>query len=367
MWTDLAVMIVTVIGLLELSYLSPGAYELTVPQIVEGLDQSREAIRTGEVRCLFHEVQYPMKSSEEIQRIAEEEISRRRRKWLIPPESDPQLKALFEEKAQGIRLGVQKRYGRWEILEERKWIFALEGRHTLRPTKAYRYRLEIQNKKQIPCTGPIARHLGWNYSVIQVFNGEYQVRLEHTEFEDKSLDFAIKFPAYGGVEKVNSFKHIELLGRPWFKMSHFLSSLRILKKELRDGIVQYLIEYTTQDKDTVKLWIQPERGFTVSRAELFNSEGKLTVLAIFDDYLEFSGVWYPTDVTEIWLKGIRPGKEIREEDLRRQRHYKVLEARFNFPVDEKTFTLKIPKGVMLMDLSYDPPLYFIDGKVLVTP
>jgi len=331
-------MIIAIISLLGLSYLSPVAYELTVSQIVEGLDQSREVIRTGEVRCLFHEIQYPMKSPEEIEKIAEAEISRRKGKWLIPPESDPQLKALFEEKAQSIRLGIQKRYGRWEMLEERKWIFALEGSHTLRPTKAYRYRLEIRNKKQIPRTGPIARYLGWNYSIIQVFNGEYQMRLEHTDFKDRNLDFAIKFPAYGGVEKVNRFEHIELLGRPWFKMTHFLNSLRILKKEIRDSIVQYLIEYTTQDKDTVKLWIQPERGFTVSRGELINSEGELRVLAIYDDYQEFSGVWYPTNVTEIWLKGIRPGEEIREENLRRQRHYKVLEARFNFPVDEETFT-----------------------------
>jgi len=105
----------------------------------------------------------------------------------------------------------------------------------------------------------------------------------------------------------------------------------------------------------------------VSRGELINSEGELRVLAIYDDYQEFSGVWYPTNVTEIWLKGIRPGEEIREENLRRQRHYKVLEARFNFPVDEETFTLEIPKGVVLMDFSYDPPLYFLDGKVLITP
>jgi len=337
------------------------ASDLTKEELIEGINIARNSIKSGHARFLVHKIRGAWKTPEEIDKIIKDKITRQTEEWKSHPDfGKPSLDAHFKDVIKGIPIVMKHAYGGWHKIEERNWFFVLYEDNRPKPTYNYRYRIEIRNKKRIDKSSSIGKYIGWDYSIVRVFNGSKQILLDSTWAGNGVCCDAASFPR----DRVFSFPHVELFGRSYTQLEPLL--VEIINKELSNGSVQYILKcrFLGDSERVEKLWVIPDKGFTISRREIYYN-GKLEALIVNNDFKEFeNGVWFPKEIIETqYKKGIGPDETPTSDNIEIQEKYILQEAEFNIDIDENLFNLSIPKNVILLDYEYTPPLQILDGEI----
>jgi hypothetical protein len=110
-----------------------------------------------------------------------------------------------------------------------------------------------------------------------------------------------------------------------------------------------------------KLWIDPARGYTISRLQWFDIKTGRMEVDERAQYRRRGGLWYPDRlVTTYYRYDSRGGRK-----LSRRESSVVTKARLNIALPDTAFAFRIPRGTFVQDSRVNPPLVYREG--ITTP
>lgn len=293
--------------------------ELTTKQLIAGVNQARNQIRSGEMRIIITFDYEAKKSPEEIEALKQEQ-----RQKVLEEYSMPHQKKIREEELKAIPFDFSiKFYEKRRVVEEANVAFQIFDRDPVHYPKIFQYKMNQIDRLKVNLFAEEAKYTtAGDYHII-TYDGKTQAYEALDEFPAHSVAFANR-------SKYRSFLYFELYGRSKYRVP---SDVTLVGRETIDGVDYYVLEFHPEKIDhvssserTVKIWIDTSKGFCILKAEHYDNTGDRWTM-IYENFRQYGEIWFPTVSKHIhrW-----PGGK-----LDRINTYIVKEAQFNldFPPD----------------------------------
>ncbi len=288
--------------------------ELTTKQLIAGVNQARNQIRSGEMRIIITFDYEAKKSPEEIQALIQQERQR-----ILRDYSMPHQKEIREEELEGVPFDA-KWYDKRQVVEESNVAFQIFDPDSVHYPKTFQYKMNQIDRLEVDLFSEAAKYTtAGDYHVI-TYDGKTQAYEALDEFPAHSVAFANR-------SKYRSFLYFELYGRSSHQVP---SDATLVGRETIAEVDCYVLEFRTEEgarvlssKPTVKIWVDARKGFCILKEEHYDDRWTM----IYEDFRKYGDIWFPTVSRHIhrW-----PGGK-----LDRINTYVVKEAQFNldFPPD----------------------------------
>ena len=310
--------------IIMLCCLNPLCYaaDISVEELIRGVNQARLTIQSGEIQTEMTDEKAARKTEEEIaasiQKTKEKDL-----KQYVPYlgvdaetfEKDyviPKLNYLANKDRQHTKV------------EHATTLFQIVDPNTASFPKLYQYKLTLESSPGLSLDSEPAQnhHAGLIYFLA--YDLQTQVRLDIGDIiTTKSLPSAVKI---FDSDEYFGYGHYSLLGRPFFRVP---AGAKHLGKESIDDRECHVIIFTNDYKQKVKIWVDDSIDFCIRKFEsLRDSETEhISFRMEYKDYRKFNDVWYPTSIEETSYKN--------DGTIYRRKMVKVTSALFNvdFPKD----------------------------------
>ena len=310
--------------IIMLCCLNPLCYaaDISVEELIRGVNQARLTIQSGEIQTEMTDEKAARKTEEEIaasiQKTKEKDL-----KQYVPYlgvdaetfEKDyviPKLNYLANKDRQHTKV------------EHATTLFQIVDPNTAAFPELYQYKLTLESSPGLSLDSEPAQnhHAGLIYFLA--YDLQTQVRLDIGDIiTTKSLPSAVKI---FDSDEYFGYGHYSLLGRPFFRVP---AGAKHLGKESIDDRECHVIIFTNDYKQKVKIWVDDSIDFCIRKFEsLRDSETEhISFRMEYKDYRKFNDVWYPTSIEETSYKN--------DGTIYRRKMVKVTSALFNvdFPKD----------------------------------
>ena len=303
----------------------PQAYaEFTIDELIEGVNQSRLTIQSGELLNIMTK-EYPAEKTE-VEIAAWLQAEKKRRLQAFNP--DPLYPDVDAKK-------YEKEFLMPTLKDETYWmrkrtdtgrtntLFQILQTETAGIPTLYRYKLTHVSEPGNTVDEKLPFHPG--ELTFLVYDMQTLVRQNLGNL----LLIAHDPPAIsdsGGASW--EFWHYSLFGR---SPANVQKNAKFLGKEVVDGVECYKLSFTSENKRPFQIWVDPTLDFCVRRVNYMDRDDKSSVSArrTYTKFKKFGEVWFPS-VTE--------GVDFKKDGTINYRHtIKVVDAEFNVDFPKKLF------------------------------
>ncbi len=319
----LAALIVCVLTAMPGVTLSTEQAEFNVKKIVDMLNLARRTIENGEIRMILWRSPRPSMSEEEARRKVEME----RKRWEeIYKSSSGEMKRMAEKilQPQSLRDLFEYLTKGFPKIEERYITFkVMKDAPDEKLNDALCVKIHIMDR------GRPFWYVESLYIKSVVVNRESMAYI----WVDPRIDWGFVDKAGSSVAEVDIPYH--LVGRLMRKVD--ADQVRKFSKKHLDGSEVFVLELAFRTKKIAplmeKIWVDPQKGFSVVRRETYLVMGKKTLVeTIFcKDFKEYpGGIWYPSYVERVRYSPF--SKKVKDKCS-----YSIKEADFNIRISDQFF------------------------------
>jgi len=254
------------------------ASELTIEQLIAGVNQARNRIKSGEMRVLVTIDTPAKKSPEEIQAWIQEQKEQLLKKY--PGDAGGLIESLPFQ--------ANRYLDAYQEIEESNVAFQIFDQDSARYPETFQYKMTHLDRREMDLYSIEAEHLKGGYFRILTYDGQTQVNEVVSEFPVSSVAF-FKGNKYVG------FIHFELCGRSTNRVP---PNATLIGRETIAGAECYLLEFRVKgasDADLlVKVWVDAQKQFCIRREEiLVNGQ---TWEKVYDDFQKYGETWFPARI-----------------------------------------------------------------------
>ena len=296
--------------------------ELTTKQLIAGVNQARNQIKTGEMRLLITFDYEAKKSPEEIQVWIQEQ-----REEILREYPSPHQKDLRQGSLNDLPLEA-KWYDKRQEREESNIAFKIFDADPVHNPRLFQYKMNQICRLETDLFSEEAAHVDADAYRVITYDGKTQAYEALDDFPADSISFVNR-------SLYRSFLYFHQYGRSTYRLP---PNAKLADREVIAGVNCYVLEFQPSASDPalppgrlVKIWVDPEKAFCVLKQESQKlSDDKRppdTWTMIYEDFRQYGNIWFPT--VSRWIHKWPGGK------LDRVNTFVVKEAQFNldFPID----------------------------------
>ena len=284
--------------------------ELTTKQLIDGVNQARQQIRSGEMRIIITFDYEGKKSPEEIQTWIQERRAEILREYSTQRE-------IREEELEDLRFEA-KWYDKRREVEESNVAFHIFDPDAVYYPKTFQYKMNQIDRLEVNLFSEEAKYTTAGAFRVITYDGKTQAYEALNEFPAHSVDFA-------NSSKYRSFLYFEFYGRSTYRVP---SNATLVGKETIAGLDCYVLEFRPEEGPLVKIWVDAKKAFCILKQESYDEKSLSAAWTmIYEDFRKYGEIWFP--MVSKWIHRWPGGK------LDRTNTFVVKEAQFNlnFPPD----------------------------------
>ena len=319
---------------LALTFIDLDSEALTVDGLIQGINQARLTIQSGEVYTKTT-VEYTAKKTEaEIDAWIKEKKKEELKEYALNP-THPDLDVKQYEKQILIpEIDSRANYFRQRTeVQHKATAFQILDLDALAHPTLYKYKLTQVTSLDYSIDSDFSTVYG-DLSIL-VYDTETQLK---QGLGDITSPVALSADFYDGDRHVG-YDRLSLRGRSYYKVP---ADAKQIGKEIIDGAECHILSFVNEDlKMRVHIWVDPAKGFCVRKRVLFLdlTTTQITESVISKKFQKFGDVWFPT---------IREGFHYFKDG--------TLDYRFTLEVINAEFNVDFPKGFFQINKDfYRPP------------
>ncbi len=303
------------------------ADDLSLVELLRGVNQARLEIENGEVQYIFHYNYAAQKSEAEIAAWIQTEKQRELNEFTSDPFfPDVGLKE-FEEGYLIPNLNYwASREGSWTEVQKVSMAFQILASDETSFPKLYKYKMTIEESPGITLESQAAHFPQPGLFYLLSYDTQLQIK------EDiGNVVFSIPSVQTWGSNYHAGFHHLWVFGRSGSYVPH---SAKYLGKEQVDGKACYVLAFKREDGMHRQIWIDPEKAFCIRRAETRENPDSLVVKDIveYKKFQRFGDAWYPTVIQFTLYE--------KTGSIRSSYGFKIISAEFNVNFPKDFFTIE---------------------------
>jgi len=266
------------------------AEELTVAQLIHGVNQARLTIQSGEVQATITVHRAARKSEDEIA-VWKQAERERELKAFIPDPAFPNigLKA-FEKGYLTPHLDFNANWYRQHTEIERATTLF----HILEPDVAtlptlYQYKITLQERQGISLDSQGAQHLQDSRFSLLTYDTQTQVKEEI----GNAVSAAAKRAAFQlfNADRHGGYLPFSLFGRALYRVP---GDAKQVGKEQIDGAECHVLVFDTEDGLTMQFWVDASKDFCIRKAEYRRPAAThIFSRTVYKQFQRFGDVWFP--------------------------------------------------------------------------
>lgn len=264
---------------------------LTVDELIQGVNQARLTIQSGEVHTKITVEYAAVKTEAEIGAWIKQEKKERLKEYVLNP-TYPDLDVKQYEKQILIpyidSLANDFRQ-RTEVRHVATAFQILDPDALAHPT-LYKYKLTRVTSPDYAIDSDFPTIYGNLF--ILVYDTGTQVKQDIGDITSSITSHAQFFEG----DRHIGYKHLSLLGRSYYKVP---ADAKQIGKEIINGAECHILSFPDEDKkQKVHIWVDPAKGFCVRKRVFFEdlTTTQISVSMISKQFQKFGDVWFPTIV-----------------------------------------------------------------------
>ena len=274
---------------LALTFICLDSEALTVDELIQGVNQARLTIQSGEVHTK-KTVEYTARMTEaEIEAWIKQEKKERLKEYALNP-TYPDLDVKQYEK-QVLIPNLNSRAKDFRQRTEVRHVataFQILDPDTLAYPTLYKYKLTHVTSPKYSIDSDFPTIYGNLF--ILVYDTETQLK---QGLGDITSPIAISAHFYEG-DRHLGYERLSLRGRSYYKVP---ADAKQIGKEIINGAECHILSFVNEDKKRkVHIWVDPAKGFCVRKRVFFEdlTTTQISVLSISKQFQKFDDVWFPT-------------------------------------------------------------------------
>ena len=304
------------------------AADISVENLIRGVNQARLTIQSGEVQTETIEEKTARKTEEEITAYIQENKQKDLENY------GPHIgvdKKTYEKDYVIPKLNYLANKFRQHTIElHATTLFQIVDPNTSAFPELYHYKLTLETAPTLSLDSELAQNLNAGLIYFLTYDTQNQVKIDIGNIiTSKSLPSAVKI--YES-DEYYGYGHYSLLGRSFYRVP---DNVKLHGIENIDDNECYVIMYTNDYEQKVKIWVDDSIDFCIRKFESLSDTEQISFRIEYKDYRQFNDVWYPTQIEETTYRndGTKySGKKV-----------KVTSAQFNVEFPKDFF--KIDKGI----------------------
>ena len=308
--------ITIIITLLFFVSVCPAA-DISVEELINGVNKARLTIKSGEVYSKTVEESEAQKTEKEIAELIKTEKAEELRRFTpsqLAPDVDKEkyeaeyLKAYLEDRA----LWYRKR----KDISRTTTLFKVLNAGDISQKPQYQYKLTLVDSPGIPLDRMSSRFRPSDRIFLLVYDKQTQVQepigdifsshaLSGTTFYDRSQ--------HGGFQSLQF----------WGRSGYFVPpDAKHVGTEKIDGVECHILAFTASDSRRIKIWIDPEKDYAVHRIDHIHPTMELVFWrSVYKQFVKSGDIWFPQ---------VHVGNTFfRDGSVRRTITDEVIDAEFN--------------------------------------
>ena len=264
--------------------------ELTREQLIQGVNMSREQIRSGEMRLIVTRHYAPEKSPAEIHAWLEV-----RKEEILREYSGKNQEADKQQHELDVLTIDALRYAGWKEIEETNIAFRILDRRFVSYPKAYQYKMTMI------ALGDIVSNAEYgHYFQILTYDGQTQAFEWVNEHPSPSVSF------FKG-NKYRGFSHFQMYGR---SLKQVPSNAKLVGREAIAGTDCYVLEYNrTASRNPVRMWVDAQKQFCIHKREYRSPKAERQIdkkrplvlwQEVYENFQQYGDIWFPSVIRWGW-------------------------------------------------------------------
>lgn len=273
------------------------AADISVENLIQGVNQARTTIQSGEIQTKTT-IEYAAKKTEK-------EIAA-----FIQSEKMNQLKRFTPTSSIGVKefekdflIPYLNQFVTWDRkhtkVEYASTVFQVLDTNTVGFPELFQYKLTLLQSPDYSLESETARHHQSGVLFHLAYDTQTQIRLDignsiSPEYLPHAVNISDSDSYYG-------YRHFSLFGRSPF---HVPTDAKYLEKESIEGTKCYILYFTAENKEKVKIWVDVTKDFCIRKIEYQKKlpTDHISLRIMYKDYQKFGDVWFPKIIDEIRYK-----------------------------------------------------------------
>ena len=250
--------------------------ELTREQLIQGVNISRNIIKSGELVAMVTR-QYPARRlPEEFRKWEEEEKEKILRQY-----SEPGQEKLREQALRSLLFQAKWDSDRREI-EEINVAFQILDHQSVSYPQSFQYKLTLIDRRDKAEKEYISNA---DYFRFLTYDGQTQVVEDVDEPRGESLSFFRS-------NKFAGFIHFQICGR---SLKRVPSDARLVGQETISGTEFYILEFRTENSGMTRIWVDVQKQFCIGKEEASDDTRHPPIMweMVYEDFHKYGETWFP--------------------------------------------------------------------------
>lgn len=314
MYKNAITIIITLLFFVSVSSLA----DISVEDLINGVNKARLTIKSGEVYSKTIEESEARKTEEEIAELIKTEKEEELRRF-TPLQSSPDVdKEKYE--AEYLKASLEdsaRRYRKHKNISRTTTLFKVLNAGDLSKKPQYQYKLTRVDSPGIPLDEMSSRFRPSDRIFLLVYDKQTQV---HESIGD--IFFYVSPPSditfYDRSQHVG-FQSLQF----WGRSSYYVPpEAKYIGTEKIDGVECHILAFTASDSRRIRIWIDPEKDYAVHRIDHIHPTMELVFWrSVYKQFIKSGDIWFPQ--VHVGNTFFRDGKVLRTITD------KVIDAEFN--------------------------------------
>ncbi|MDE0482048.1 MAG: hypothetical protein OXI67_05685 [Candidatus Poribacteria bacterium] len=276
--------ITIIITLLFFVSVCPAA-DISVEELINGVNKARLTIKSGEVYSKTIEESEAQKTEEEIAELIKiekkKELKRVSNIVDVKKYEAEYLKAKLEDSA--------RRYRKHKDIIRTTTLFKVLSAGDLSHKPQYQYKLTRVDSPGVPLDEMSSRFRPSDDIFLLVYDKQTQVQ-ESIGDIIFSLDDPSAISFYDRTQHVG-YPNLHFSGRSGYFVP---SDAKHIGTEKIDGIECHILAFTASDSRRIKIWVDPEKDYAVHRIDHIHPTMELVFWrSVYKQFVKYGDVWFP--------------------------------------------------------------------------
>ena len=279
--------------IIMLCCLNPLCYaaDISIEELIRGVNQARLTIQSGEVQTETKVEYSAQKTEEEIELFIQKEKEKDLKKYV--PEFNIDVKT-FEKNYLIPFLNYDANQYRQRTEElHTTTLFQIMNQNTENSPKLFQYKLTLESEPGLSLDSEIAQHHHAGDIFFLAYDTQAHVRLSiGNQITTYSLPFAVDIE---DVHTYYGYQDFSLFGRSIY---HIPADAKHIGKENINGSGCHVLDFTAGKKQKMKIWVDESIDFCVRKTEYLFDTDHVFMRFEYKDFQRFNDVWFPNITTQ---------------------------------------------------------------------
>lgn len=281
--------ITIIITLLFFVSVCPAA-DISVEELINGVNKARLTIKSGEVYSKTIEESEARKTEEEIAELIKTEKEEELRRF-TPLQSSPDVdKEKYE--AEYLKASLEdrsRRYRKHKDISRTTTLFKVLNAGDLSQKPQYQYKLTLVKSPGVPIDEMSSRFRPSDDIFLLVYDKQTQVRESIGD-----IIFSLDHPS-----AISFYDRSQHGGYPnfhfWGRSGYFVPpDAKHVGTENINGVECYILAFRALDSRRIKIWIDPEKDYAVYRIDHIHPTKELIFWrSVYKQFVKYGDIWFP--------------------------------------------------------------------------